>query len=88
MENSRCRRAVIEALQVAGAFGQLEEAKRKAYVDEGAHLDLSELELDSLGKMEFCIAIELSLGVTVLPGQLAELGSTEAIERYIGERLG
>jgi hypothetical protein len=44
--------------------------------------------MDSLGHMEFCIAIELSTGVTVLPPQLAELKSTDAIERLIREKLG
>ena len=44
--------------------------------------------MDSLGEMEFCIAIELSTGVTLLPPQLAELGSTDAVERLIREKLG
>ncbi len=44
--------------------------------------------MDSLGEMEFCIAIELSTGVTLLPPQLVELGSTDAVERFIREKLG
>jgi hypothetical protein len=43
--------------------------------------------MDSLGEMEFCIAIELKTGVTLLPAELAELKSTDAVERCIRERL-
>ena len=38
--------------------------------------------------MEFCIAIELSTGVTLLPSQLEELATTDAIARCIREKLG
>ena len=43
--------------------------------------------MDSLGEMEFCIAVELKTGITLLPAELAELKSTDAIEQRIRERL-
>jgi len=87
MDITRSRLAILEALQAAGATDNLAEAERKAFVDDGAHLDLSGLGMDSLARMEFCIALELSLGVTLLPAQLALLESTAAVERFILERL-
>ena len=44
--------------------------------------------MDSLGEMEFCIQIELSTGITLLPPQLAALASTDASERCLREKLG
>jgi len=57
------------------------------FLNEGADFDLADLDMDSLAIMEFCIAIELSTGVTLLPAQVAELGSTGAIECRIREAL-
>ena len=87
MDITRSRLAILEALQAAGATDNLGEPERKAFVEEGAHLDLSGLGMDSLARMEFCIAIELSLGVTLLPAHFALLDSTAAVERFIVDRL-
>jgi hypothetical protein len=38
--------------------------------------------------MEFCIAIEISTDVTLLPSQLAEFASTDAIEVHLAQALG
>ena len=80
------RAAMVDALRAA-APGAFDEAMRTAYLAGGMNIALADLGLDSLGRMEFCIAVELSTGVTLLPAQLAELVTTNAIERYIGERL-
>jgi acyl carrier protein len=80
------RIAIVEALRV-GAPGALTEEARLAFLDDGSNLVLAELGMDSLGEMEFCIAIELKTGVTLLPAELAELKSTDAIERRIREGL-
>ena len=80
------RVAIVEALRV-GAPGALTEETRRAFLDTGMNIVLAELGMDSLGEMEFCIAIELKTGVTLLPAELAELKSTDAVERRIRERL-
>ncbi len=80
------RVAIVEALRV-GAPGALTEEARRAFLDTAMNIVLAELGMDSLGEMEFCIAIELKTGVTLLPAELAELKSTDAIERRIRERL-
>lgn len=83
-EVSRDRQAVFEALKAAvpQAFN---DEMRRSFLADGSNLRLAELEMDSLAKMEFCIAIELSTGVTLLPSQLIELASTDAIERRLRE---
>ena len=65
----------------------LDDEGRRVFVDGGTNIVLADLGMDSLGEMEFCIAIELRTGVTLLPSDLAELGTTDAVERRIREKL-
>jgi len=44
--------------------------------------------MDSLAQMEFCISLELSTGVSLVPSQLAKLASTDAVEQRIRQALG
>jgi len=87
MESSRARLAVFEALKV-GARSGFNDERRRRFLDEGSNFLLADLDMDSLGEMEFCIQIELSTGITLLPPQLAALASTDAIERCLREKLG
>ena len=84
--DSSARAAIVEALRV-GAPGALDDEGRRVFVDGGTNIVLADLGMDSLGEMEFCIAIELRTGVTLLPSDLAELGTTDAVERRIREKL-
>ena len=51
------------------------------------NVELASLEMDSLARMEFCIAIELSTGVSLLQAQLEKLASTDAVQQFLVERL-
>jgi len=51
-------------------------------------IQLADLQMDSLAEMEFCIAIELSSGVTLVPSELAGLSTTDAVEARIRQALG
>lgn len=86
IEISRSRLAVFEALKVAAPHAFSEEMRR-SFLTAGSNIVLAEFDMDSLGEMEFCIAIELSTGISLLPPQLKELASTDAIERRIREKL-
>lgn len=86
MKTSPIRLAVFEALRVA-APAAFSDEMRRSFLAEGSNLELAKLEMDSLAVMEFCIAIELSTGISLLPPQLAELASTDAIEVCIREKL-
>ena len=87
MENAQLRIAVLEALKAA-VPGAVTDQMRDSFLAGGLNIELARLEMDSLARMEFCISIELSTGVTLVPPQLAELGSTDAIEHCIREQLG
>ena len=87
METSQLRQAVLEALRAAvpGAF---DDAMSRSFLAGELDVDLARFDMDSLARMEFCIAIELATGVTLLPTQLADLATTDAIERCIRGQLG
>jgi len=80
------RSALFEALTVAAPLtfnGDL----RRAFLVDALNLELARFEMDSLARMEFCIAIELSTGVSLLQAQLEQLTSTDAIQQFLIERL-
>jgi acyl carrier protein len=83
---SPARQAVFEALK-ASVPHAFDAGLRRSFLDEGIDLRMEDLAMDSLAEMEFCIAIELATGLTLLPSQLAELGTTDAIESYIRRSL-
>ena len=87
MKISRVRQAVFDALKVA-APAVFTGTLRESFLADGLNLSLADLEMDSLAQMEFCIALELSTGVSLVPSQLAELASTDAVEQRIRETLG
>ena len=82
MAISSVRKAVFEALKAAVPHSFNGEMRR-SFLSDGSSLKFEDLEMDSLSQMEFCIAIELSTGVTLLPSQLMELGSTDAVVRLL-----
>ena len=51
--------------------------------DDLMHLTFQELQVDSLGLMEFCIAININLGFDINIEQCLEMGSPNAVMEYI-----
>jgi hypothetical protein len=45
-----------------------------------------DLGFDSLAFMEFCIAVQLETGVELTAAAVAEMGSPDAVARYLCER--
>jgi acyl carrier protein len=64
------------------------DALQQSFLANGLNLNLADLEMDSLAQMEFCISLELSTGVSLVPSQLAKLASTDAVEQRIRQALG
>lgn len=82
METAHVRRALLEALRTA-VPGVFDEDQCRSFLAGELDVALDGLDMDSLARMEFCIAIELSTGVTLLPAQLADLATTQDLERRI-----
>ena len=85
MATTRIRLAVYEALKVA-APATFDDEMRRSFLDKRIDIELLTLGLDSLARMEFCIAIELSTGVTLLPAELDALATMNAVEPCIEQK--
>ncbi len=86
MDIASIRMAVFEALTIASP-GVFDDDMRRSFLTGQANIALADLDMDSMAAMEFCIALELSTGTSLLPSQLAELATTDTVERRIREQL-
>lgn len=86
MDERTIRQAMLDGLD-AGGVGKLSRRELRAGFLSG-ELDLSwaELEMDSLARMELCIAIELGTGVSLAPEELDRYASVSALVQDIQER--
>lgn len=87
IQKQRIREIVYEAMQAA-SVPVLDDEVRRAFLEERKDFLLADLDMDSLARMEFCINLELTTGVTLLPRQLEAFESTADIEAWLREQPG
>ena len=83
MTETEIRHLVAEALAYASVPNFQGSAVERAFLAATAEVPFSELEIDSLAAMEICIAIEANIGVSILPNNLAQIGSLAGLVRSI-----
>ena len=87
MDARTIREALIEGLE-AGAVSKASQVRfRGPFLDGTLDATFAELELDSLARMELCIAIEVALGVSLAPEELERYPTLAALVTSIEERL-
>jgi hypothetical protein len=86
LSDEEIKRHVVAALEGASAAAG-RNPRIADYVAGRIDVAMHELELDSLAGMEFCIAIELSTGVSIVPHELQELGTLTRVADSIRARL-
>ena len=84
MTEIEVRSLLSDALEYASVPGFAGGDTQRAFLS-GQDVRFSELDLDSLAAMELCIAIETNLDVTILPNDLPEMGSLNALVRRVHE---
>jgi hypothetical protein len=86
MDVRTIRTAVLDGLS-AGAVWQAKRATfRDAFLAGDAPVPMAELEMDSLAKMELCIAIEVGTGVSLAPEELDRYGTLGALVEDVARR--
>lgn len=73
------RRVVVEALLEANLGRLRQDPRIDGFREDGTDVHLRDLEMDSLDLMEFCIALELSSGVSIVPNDLERLGTLAGV---------
>jgi len=86
MSDDELKRVVVAALEAANASAR-RDPRIADYLAGRVDVPMHAIDLDSLGGMEFCIAIELSTGVSIVPHELQELGTLTGVADSIRARL-
>ena len=84
MNEAEIRQMLVEALQSASVFGLRNNGWTEAFLAGTRDVAFDDLEMDSLGAMELCIAVEVNTGVSIVPDDLADLGTLGGLVRAIG----
>jgi len=81
------RQALIEGLEAGGVSEASQIRFRAPFIDGTLDATFEELALDSLARMELCIAIEVALGVSLAPEELQRYRSLDALADDLIARL-
>jgi hypothetical protein len=88
VRDERAIREIFVDGLVAGAVHQINDvATRKAWLDGTRDLRFDELAMDSLARMELCIAIEIGTGVSMAPEELGRYASLGELATAVRERI-
>jgi hypothetical protein len=87
VERAKVRAAIVRGLEMGAVRAVFDAETREALMAGRADPTLAELELDSLARMEVCIAIEIETRVTLAPEQLGRLRTFGDIVEYVVREL-
>jgi acyl carrier protein len=87
MDLRRSAKRLIEGLEAGAVARRAGRDFRGPFLDGTLDATFAELELDSLARMELCIAIEVALGVSLAPEELERYPTLDALVADIEERL-
>jgi acyl carrier protein len=86
MNDQQIRDVIAHAFVYASVPRFAGSAEAEAFVAGTSDVPLADFDIDSLALMEVCIAIELNLGVEIVPGDLAELTTMGGIVALAQQR--
>ena len=87
MDARAIRTVVIDGLEAGAVRHASRNAFRDAFLDGSLDMGLAELGMDSLAKMELCIAIEVGTGVSLAPEDLDRHATLAALVTEIAGRV-
>ena len=85
MTQEEARSIVLEAARVASASGISESPQSAKFLTGETDFGTDDLELDSLGVMEMCIALELETGIPLDPEDLRSIDTLQQLANLICE---
>lgn len=84
MTNIEVRKIVVESLEYAGVLGVCNNPVLKAkLLEEENEITMQELDLDSLSKMELCIALEVNHAIEIVPEELDQFTTFNSLIQFI-----
>lgn len=88
MGEGEIRQMLVDAIDASTIVGLRRSGLMEGFLEGTADIPFLVLEMDSMGAMELCIAVEVNTGIEIVPAELAELGSLGAVVTSIMERQG
>jgi hypothetical protein len=83
MTEEHILKEIVSAFESANVFALRDQGVRDRLLGGSPDFDLSDLDLDSLAAMEFCIAMEVNTGVSIVPNDLARIHTLGALVREL-----
>lgn len=87
MTETEIRAAVVSGLAQASAFMFRASGIEAAFLKGEADMAIEDIEMDSLSIMEFCIAIELDTGASILPDEMLQISTLGKLVTAIQKKL-
>jgi acyl carrier protein len=87
MDERDIRLAIVNGLHQAVAILFNDAEISEEFIAGKADMRIEDMQMDSLSIMELCISIELDTGVSILPEEMVQIESLEALVRVIGDKL-
>lgn len=87
MTDDEIRKVIADALVYAAVPGFRGSQRERDFVEGRADIRLADLDIDSLAAMELCIAIETNVGASILPQDLAKIGSLDSLVTKVREAV-
>ena len=81
------RQVLVDGLEAGGVAHANRIVFRQPFLDGEIDATFDELRLDSLARMEVCIAIEVALGISLAPEELERYRSLRELVDDLVERL-
>lgn len=75
MTEHEIRTVIIEAMNYANVVGMRDQNTITLFLEGSEDIAFNQLGMDSLAKMELCIAIEDKTGVSIVPDELQKFGT-------------
>lgn len=87
MTDGEIKNFLVDALNSANVIGILDDKRIPGFLDGHEDIPFSELDIDSLAKMELCISIEVFTGVSISPDELVYFKTMSKLVDFIMGQL-
>ena len=86
MTSAALRQLILEGLERSNVFSMRRHRGRAAFLQGTGDVELDELDMDSLARMELCIYIEAHTGIELTPAELERIKTLEGLARELASR--
>lgn len=83
MDEKQIRTAIIDALDAAYVSTFRDESARENFLNGSKDYLFDELDIDSLGMMDFCISLEVNDVISITPEKVLRLNSLNQLVQTI-----